>query len=415
MKVSKLTMAALVRKKQDDKNLKILREIVLIGGNRQCFDCEQKGPTYVNMTIGSFICATCAGSLRGLTPPHRVKSISMATFTSDELEFIRQRGNDCCAKTWLGLWDPKRAIKQDQREFMIDKYEQKRYYLEPASPLKSLTGNNKISHEAQQNGNGTISKPVNGRTQAANSTSVTYSLPNTFPTHFASENHTITKIQAPAIRPVEQTNGSARSNHSTRNLNNNNVMPSSTADTDFVADFSTAVIFNGAVYDNNNFSSKLTKTDSSYSTAQNGTNFNENANFADFEHNPIFKAEFPTSWVFTNNNSNNNGTMASNTVFSTTDRYAALKDLDEQLRDDKSVFQSQSVQEHQQQQQNPFKQHNGNLHSIGNPFQVLGETKVNFGGAIDNGRYDGTNDFNSHMHQRNPFQIPNAKSNNPFL
>lgn len=56
-------MAALVRKKQDDKNLKILREIVLIGGNRQCFDCEQKGPTYVNMTIGAFICATCAGSL----------------------------------------------------------------------------------------------------------------------------------------------------------------------------------------------------------------------------------------------------------------------------------------------------------------------------------------------------------------
>lgn len=63
-----------------------------------------------------------------------------------------------------------------------------------------------------------------------------------------------------------------------------------TADTDFVADFSTAVIFNGAVYDNNNFSSKQTKTDSSYSTAQNGTNFNDNANFADFDHNPIFKA-----------------------------------------------------------------------------------------------------------------------------
>lgn len=63
MKISKLTMAALVRKKQDDKNLKILREIVLLGGNRQCFDCEQKGPTYVNMTIGSFVCAKCAGSL----------------------------------------------------------------------------------------------------------------------------------------------------------------------------------------------------------------------------------------------------------------------------------------------------------------------------------------------------------------
>lgn len=51
----------------------------------------------------------------------------MATFSTDELEFIKQRGNDECAKTWLGLWDPKRVIKQEQREFMIDKYEQKRY------------------------------------------------------------------------------------------------------------------------------------------------------------------------------------------------------------------------------------------------------------------------------------------------
>lgn len=86
-------------------------------------------------------------------------------------------------------------------------------------------------------------------------------------------------------------NGATRTNILPRNLNNN-VTSSSASDSDFVADFSTAVIFNGATYNhnNNNSSSKLTKIDSSYSTAQNGTNFNENANFADFEHNPIFNA-----------------------------------------------------------------------------------------------------------------------------
>lgn len=63
---------------------------------------------------------------RGLTPPHRVKSISMAKFTTDELDFIRSHGNDESTKTWLGLWDSKRTIKQDHREFMIDKYERKR-------------------------------------------------------------------------------------------------------------------------------------------------------------------------------------------------------------------------------------------------------------------------------------------------
>lgn len=63
---------------------------------------------------------------RGLTPPHRVKSISMATFTTEEIEFIQSHGNELCVKTWLGLWDPKRAHTQDQRDLIIDKYERKR-------------------------------------------------------------------------------------------------------------------------------------------------------------------------------------------------------------------------------------------------------------------------------------------------
>lgn len=158
-----------------------------------------------------------------------------------------------------------------------------------------MTGGNKISQEAQQNFNCTLSKPVSGRTQAVTNTSVTssYNSPNNFPTKFLSDNNTITKIQAPAIKTNGQVNGTTRVQ---RNLNNN---VASTADLDFVADFSTAVIFNGATLNNNNnnnnSSSKITKTDSSYSTAQNGTNLNENANFADFEHNPIFNAGI---WCF---------------------------------------------------------------------------------------------------------------------
>lgn len=31
---------------------------------------------------------------RGLTPPHRVKSISMATFSTEEIDFIKSRGNE---------------------------------------------------------------------------------------------------------------------------------------------------------------------------------------------------------------------------------------------------------------------------------------------------------------------------------
>uniref|UniRef100_A0AAG5DSC9 Arf-GAP domain-containing protein n=1 Tax=Anopheles atroparvus TaxID=41427 RepID=A0AAG5DSC9_ANOAO len=151
---------ALVRKKLDDKILKTLRELVAVGGNKECFDCGQKGPTYINMTIGSFVCTSCSGILRGLTPPHRVKSISMATFTQEEIEFLKQNGNDNCSRTWLGLWDPKRAIKQEHRDFMIDKYEKQRYYLEPASPLKSLPTNASSSLTSLPGG-GSTSKNAN--------------------------------------------------------------------------------------------------------------------------------------------------------------------------------------------------------------------------------------------------------------
>lgn len=34
----------------NSNNDKLLREIVSLGSNRQCFDCFEKGVTYTNMT-----------------------------------------------------------------------------------------------------------------------------------------------------------------------------------------------------------------------------------------------------------------------------------------------------------------------------------------------------------------------------
>ncbi|XP_063240001.1 arf-GAP domain and FG repeat-containing protein 1 isoform X2 [Bacillus rossius redtenbacheri] len=134
---------ASARKKQDEKHLKILRELVSLPSNKECFDCHQRGPTYVNMTIGSFVCTSCSGMLRGLTPPHRVKSISMATFSPEEIELIRARGNEYCRRTWLGLYDANTSDTKDEQQvkaFMVAKYEKKRYYLEPAAASEGPAG-----------------------------------------------------------------------------------------------------------------------------------------------------------------------------------------------------------------------------------------------------------------------------------
>lgn len=115
----------------------MLREMTSLPANRKCFDCDQRGPTYVNMTVGSFVCTTCSGILRGLNPPHRVKSISMTTFTQQEIEFLQKHSNEVCKHIWLGLYDDRTSVVPDFREpqkvkeFLQEKYEKKRWYVPP--------------------------------------------------------------------------------------------------------------------------------------------------------------------------------------------------------------------------------------------------------------------------------------------
>lgn len=400
---------AVVRKKQDDKILKTLRELVTIGGNKECFDCGQKGPTYINMTIGSFVCTTCSGILRGLTPPHRVKSISMATFTQEEIDFVRQNGNDACSRTWLGLWDPKRAIKQEHRDFMIDKYERKRYYLEPASPLKSLPANNTSSSTTSLSANNAVSSSsstvssrngaenlvplktitltppaslrlsrtnsnsssgLNGASSSHTSSSVTNSSTNLkFQQQFTPDDSNFFSEPPPKILPPtpqkhssnhhqrlngtvngssferNQKNGllTSTSNGSSNSNNNNNNISNSVAnankftpDSDFVADFSNANIVNVNGSTNasnglkNNSNHKLSNGFNENGNLSNGHqngNNGEMENFADFEHNAIYNAAgLPIS-------ASSRSTSALSSATPSVDRYAALKDLDDQFRE----------------------------------------------------------------------------------
>ncbi|NXS21615.1 AGFG1 protein, partial [Mystacornis crossleyi] len=53
---------------------------------------------------------------RGLNPPHRVKSISMTTFTQQEIEFLQKHGNEVCKQIWLGLFDDRSSAIPDFRD-----------------------------------------------------------------------------------------------------------------------------------------------------------------------------------------------------------------------------------------------------------------------------------------------------------
>ena len=138
--------SANAKRKQDEKHYNILKELLAQDCNKKCFDCGQRGPVYVNMTIGAFVCTSCSGLLRGMNTPHRVKSVSMASFTPEEMDFIQKRGNDACYCIWMGRYEASRKFgggdafpeSKDEhrlREYMHKKYEQKKWYVSEATAL----------------------------------------------------------------------------------------------------------------------------------------------------------------------------------------------------------------------------------------------------------------------------------------
>ncbi|XP_076269996.1 arf GTPase activating protein drongo isoform X5 [Rhynchophorus ferrugineus] len=182
-------------------------------------------------------------TLRGLTPPHRVKSISMATFTTDEIDVVRSKGNDHCKRVWLGLYEgvpPTHSSDEQQiRDFMVEKYERKRYYMEKAAnkidpPVTSA----RSTPTPTQNGTSVVRNGVVSRNGNANNNLVNGGL----------------------------TNGTSRSRPEPRSTPTNNNLVGG------FADFDKADIFSSA---SNTGSSQN-------SSQQNG--------FADFEHNAVFSA-----------------------------------------------------------------------------------------------------------------------------
>ncbi|CAK0861060.1 unnamed protein product, partial [Prorocentrum cordatum] len=52
--------------------------------NKKCADCGEVGPTYVNVTHGTFVSTTAAGILREFG--FKIKGISMSKWTVEEVE-----------------------------------------------------------------------------------------------------------------------------------------------------------------------------------------------------------------------------------------------------------------------------------------------------------------------------------------
>ncbi|XP_048133512.1 probable ADP-ribosylation factor GTPase-activating protein AGD14 [Rhodamnia argentea] len=97
--------------KEDEKLERTIRGLLKHPDNRRCINCNSLGPQYVCTTFCTFICTNCSGIHREFT--HRVKSISMAKFTSEEVTALQAGGNERARQIYLKEWDPERHSHPD--------------------------------------------------------------------------------------------------------------------------------------------------------------------------------------------------------------------------------------------------------------------------------------------------------------
>ncbi|XP_027173935.1 probable ADP-ribosylation factor GTPase-activating protein AGD14 [Coffea eugenioides] len=118
-------------RKEDEKNERIIRNLLKLPDNRRCINCNSLGPQYVCVNFWTFVCTNCSGIHREFT--HRVKSISMAKFTSQEVSALQGAGNASAKEIYLKEWDPHRQSLPDGsnverlRDFIKHVYVERRY------------------------------------------------------------------------------------------------------------------------------------------------------------------------------------------------------------------------------------------------------------------------------------------------
>ncbi|KAI6680086.1 hypothetical protein NL676_033967 [Syzygium grande] len=97
--------------KEDEKLERTVRGLSKLPENRRCINCNSLGPQYVCTTFCTFVCMNCSGIHREFT--HRVKSISMAKFTPEEVSALQAGGNERARQIYLKEWDPQRHSHPD--------------------------------------------------------------------------------------------------------------------------------------------------------------------------------------------------------------------------------------------------------------------------------------------------------------
>lgn len=157
------------RVKEDERNERVIRGLLKLPANKRCINCNNLGPQYVCTNFWTFVCTNCSGAHREFT--HRVKSVSMAKFTAQEVSALQGGGNERAREIFFKEWDSQRGSYPDSsnvdklRNFIKHVYVERRYTGERSSdrPPRGKDDKDEPSENRRSDGNrgGSRSPPYN--------------------------------------------------------------------------------------------------------------------------------------------------------------------------------------------------------------------------------------------------------------
>ena len=124
------TLSPPMDRKQQQRQEKFIAELMAKDeGNKSCADCSQKGTRWASWNIGVFLCIHC-GAIHRKMGPHisKVKSISLDSWTEEQLQWIAERGNTKMNR----FYNPSERQfpshgEAAKEQFIRDKYERKAF------------------------------------------------------------------------------------------------------------------------------------------------------------------------------------------------------------------------------------------------------------------------------------------------
>ncbi|KAK3900413.1 hypothetical protein C8A05DRAFT_17279 [Staphylotrichum tortipilum] len=136
-------MSSALSKRQQVRNEKALQDLLhSVAGNNFCADCQAQNPAWASWSLGIFLCMRCATIHRKLgTHVSKVKSLSMDSWTNEQVDNMRKAGNVVSNKLYNPDGKkPPVPIDVDEADSVMERFIRQKYISRTMSTSKRRPG-----------------------------------------------------------------------------------------------------------------------------------------------------------------------------------------------------------------------------------------------------------------------------------